>query len=168
MAFSLDEALAHELQKLTGLEIRFVSSHDDAVMSSYSTMTSSVLEMDAESGGQRQESEGYLTTVIAGLDQADYRVSAQLASPMAETLASFDLLKRELLIITLIAYWRLRCWRYICRAVSLGRLLCWLKPLHGSAAATIPGRSGLSVTMSLAYWLSALTLCDRASPSAKT
>ena len=103
MAFSLDEALAHELQKLTGLEIRFVSSHDDAVMSSYSTMTSSVLEMDAESGGQMQESEGYLTTVIALLDQADYRVSAQLASPMAETLASFDLLKRELLIITLIA-----------------------------------------------------------------
>ncbi|MEL0169147.1 MAG: EAL domain-containing protein [Pseudomonadaceae bacterium] len=103
MAFSLDETLARELQKLTGLEIRFVSSHGGDVMTSFSTLTESVLEMGAADGGKTLETGGYLTTVISLLEQAEYRVVAQLASPLSDTLASFDLLKRELLIITLIA-----------------------------------------------------------------
>ena len=103
MAFSLDEELALELQKLTGLEIRFVSSHAGNVMTSFSTLTDSALEMRAADDGDMVETEGYLTTVFTLLEQSEYRVEAQLASPLSETLASFDLLKRELLIITLVA-----------------------------------------------------------------
>ncbi|MED5490706.1 MAG: EAL domain-containing protein [Pseudomonadota bacterium] len=103
MAFSLDEELARELQALTGLEIRFVSSHVGNVMTSFSTLTDTMLEMRAAEGGQAVETEGYLTTVFTLLEQSGYRVEAQLASPLSETLASFDLLKRELLIITLVA-----------------------------------------------------------------
>ncbi|MEH6565535.1 MAG: EAL domain-containing protein [Halopseudomonas sp.] len=103
MAFSLDEALAREMQKLTGLEIRFVSSRDDNVMSSFSTSPYAQNDMDLHEGTQTLEGEGYLTTVISLLDQQPYKVAAQLASPLSETLASFDVLKRELLIITLVA-----------------------------------------------------------------
>lgn len=103
MMFSLDSTLARELQKLTGLEIRFVSSRDDEVMSAFSTSPYAQHDMDLQEGTRMLEGEGYLTTLIHLLDQPPYSVSAQLASPLSEALASFDDLKRELLIITLIA-----------------------------------------------------------------
>ncbi|SDS13221.1 EAL domain, c-di-GMP-specific phosphodiesterase class I (or its enzymatically inactive variant) [Halopseudomonas sabulinigri] len=103
MVFSLDAALARELQKLTGLEIRFISSRDEEIMSTYSTSPYAQQDMDLQEGTRTLEGEGYLTTVITLLDQAPYSVSAQLASPLSEALASFDDLKRELLIITLVA-----------------------------------------------------------------
>lgn len=103
MAFSLDAALAREMQKLTGLEIRFVSSRDKEVMSTFSTTPYAQQDMSLQQGTQRLEREGYLTTAITLLDQAPYSVVAQMASPLSDALASFDDLKRELLIITLIA-----------------------------------------------------------------
>lgn len=103
MAFGLDSTLAREMQKLTGLEIRFISSRDDEVMSTFSTTPYAQEDMTLQQGTQRLEGEGYLTTAISLLDQQPYSVVAQMASPLSEALASFDDLKRELMIITLIA-----------------------------------------------------------------
>jgi len=103
MAFALDAALANELQKITGLEIRFVSRRDQEVMSAFSTMPFAQQNMSMQEGTQQFADERYLTIPITLLDQAPYSVVAQLASPLSEALASFDDLKRELMIITLIA-----------------------------------------------------------------
>lgn len=103
MAFGLDSTVAREMQKLTGLEIRFISSRDDEVMSTFSTTPYAQEDMTLQQGTQRLEGEGYLTTAISLLDQQPYSVVAQMASPLSEALASFDDLKRELMIITLIA-----------------------------------------------------------------
>lgn len=103
MAFALDSTLAREMQTLTGLEIRFISSRDNEVMSTFSTTPYAEEQMTLQQGTQRLEGEGYLNTAISLLDQQPYSVVAQMASPLSEVLASFDDLKRELMVITLIA-----------------------------------------------------------------
>ncbi|MGI3131144.1 putative bifunctional diguanylate cyclase/phosphodiesterase [Halopseudomonas pachastrellae] len=106
MAFRLDQTLADELRELTGLDIRFVSSQDGKVVHSLSTLP-------ALQGGPVEQSSGNQTLSLGGeryqsvqltlLQQTPYAVQVQLVSPLRDLLASFTALKRELLLITLVA-----------------------------------------------------------------
>lgn len=104
MAFRLDEALALEMQKLTGLQVSFVTSLDSQVLYRISTLGDTYEPIPNESNNALTiEDESYLGLRNILLEQQGYQVSAELLSPRSEALAIFDLLKQELAIITLIA-----------------------------------------------------------------
>ena len=106
MAFGLDQELAEEMRTLTGLEVSFVTSRAGQALDRVGTLTVSdgLAAMEAPASGQADVyGEIYLATRITLLDQEGYRIKAQLLSPLEEALAIFDILKRELVLITLIA-----------------------------------------------------------------
>ena len=106
MAFRLDQTLADELRELTGLDIRFVSSQDGKVVHSLSTLPALQGAPVEQSSGNQTLSLGgerYQSVQLTLLQQTPYAVQVQLVSPLRDLLASFTALKRELLLITLIA-----------------------------------------------------------------
>ena len=106
MAFRLDQALADELRELTGLDIRFVSSHNGQVQDALSTLPAAQ-QWPAGPVQNKQtlnlDGERYQLVQLTLLEQAPYAVQVQLISPLRDLLASFTALKRELLLITLAA-----------------------------------------------------------------
>lgn len=106
MAFRLTRELAEEMRSLTGLEVSFITSQGDEVLDRVGTlpMGDAITALETpESAIVNVGGEVYLATRITLLQQDGLRVKAQLLSPLADALAIFDLLKRELLLITLIA-----------------------------------------------------------------
>ena len=106
MAFRLDQTLADELRELTGLDIRFVSSQDGKVVHSLSTLPALQGAPVEQSSGNQTLSLGgerYQSVQLTLLQQTPYAVQVQLVSPLRDLLASFTALKRELLLITLVA-----------------------------------------------------------------
>ena len=116
MAFHLDAALAEEMKRLSGLEVSFITLQDDQRLDWASTLETADDMPDIGSGApsgmpasdrgmaKKEMAEGeFLSTQIVLLDQDSYRIKAELLSPLGEALAAFDELKRELLVITLIA-----------------------------------------------------------------
>lgn len=105
MAFRLNQALAEEMRRLTGLEVSFVTSQAGNTLERVGT-----LGMGGGDGLEAPASalvdvagEVFLATRITLLEQQEYSIRAQLLSPLEDALAIFDPLKRELLLITLIA-----------------------------------------------------------------
>ncbi|MFN3579909.1 MAG: putative bifunctional diguanylate cyclase/phosphodiesterase [Pseudomonas sp.] len=108
MAFRLNAELATEMQRLTGLEVSFVTLSEGRVVDQVSThgdyqAVGDELQRLASQSIVSLENQSYLSTRMLLLEQEDYQVKAELMSPLSESLAVFDLLKRELVIITLIA-----------------------------------------------------------------
>ena len=106
MAFGLDQALTEEMRTLTGLEVSFVTSRQGSMLNRVGTLPAADGVEAAEapdSGLAEVDREVYLATRITLLEQEGFRIKAQLLSPLEDALAIFDILKRELVLITLIA-----------------------------------------------------------------
>lgn len=106
MAFRLNRELAEEMRRLTGLEVSFVTSRTGAIVDRVGTLHISGEVDGLETPGSalaRVDEEVYLATRITLLEQQGYSIRAQLLSPLEGALRIFDPLKRELLLITLIA-----------------------------------------------------------------
>lgn len=106
MAFRLDQDLAEEMRRLTRLQISFVTDQASRILDRVGTLQQSreVVGLEAPDSALLEiAQEAFLATRITLLEQQDYSVRVQLMSPLEEALATFDLLKRELLLITLIA-----------------------------------------------------------------
>lgn len=146
MAFALDQRLAEEMKRLSGLDVSFVTQLAGQPLAHSTTLAS-------PSPGQEPGADGvaavlpdrrYLSTDIVLLAQDDYQVKAQLHSPLGAALAAFDELKRKLLVITLIA-------------LGLSSLLAWV--MAGSLASPVRllaqaarriGQGNYATTVSLA------------------
>ena len=106
MAFRLDAELAEEMKHLSGLEVSFVAMRDGQPLDRVSTLASYDSSMDNGGAGlsvQQVAKDAFLSTRIVLLEQDGYRVKAELLSSLSEALAVFDELKRQLIIITLVA-----------------------------------------------------------------
>jgi len=106
MAFRLNQELAEEMRRLTGLEVSFVTQQGGKTLDRVGTLQLADDDQSLEAPASSLldlEQENFLATRITLLEQQDYNIRAQLMSPLAEAIAIFDMLKRELLVITLIA-----------------------------------------------------------------
>lgn len=106
MAFGLNQELAEEMRTLTGLEVSFVTSLGGATLDRVGTLpvADGVEAQETPASGLAEVgSKVYLATRITLLEQQGFRIKAQLLSPLEDALAIFDILKRELVLITLIA-----------------------------------------------------------------
>lgn len=106
MAFGLDASLATEMQRLTGLAVEFSVDRNGQPVSAVSTFDSGSAPMaDAGRATTHLDIQGdeYLATRLTLLDTDGLQVATQLYSPMERALAVFDGLKRNLLLITLVA-----------------------------------------------------------------
>ncbi|UAW99371.1 EAL domain-containing protein [Halopseudomonas nanhaiensis] len=101
MAFALDDEVAAEMERLTGLAVRFATFRGGELLSSVATpaapLADEVTQADVE------VSDDYLTTRVTLLDAGGLTVTSSLYSPLDQALAMFDVLKRNLLLITLAA-----------------------------------------------------------------
>lgn len=104
LAFALDAELATDMRALTGLEVSFVTREQDQVVDQVATLRDFAPARAEDAAAMRVlAGEYYLTTRLDLLDEAPWAVYAEMLSPLREALAIFDVLKRELWLIALVA-----------------------------------------------------------------
>ncbi len=104
LAFALDAELAADMRTLTGLEVSFVTREQHQVVDQVATLTDFVPASEQHGEAMRVlGGEQYITTRLELLSEAPWAVYAEMLSPLREALAIFDVLKRELWLIALLA-----------------------------------------------------------------
>ncbi|TVP92889.1 MAG: EAL domain-containing protein [Pseudomonadaceae bacterium] len=104
LAFALDAELAADMRTLTGLEVSFITRQLDQVVDQVATLDDFAPASEADSEAMRVlAGEHYLTTRLVLLTEPPWTVYTELLSPLREALAIFDVLKRELWLIAVLA-----------------------------------------------------------------
>ena len=116
MGFLIDDEDARDLQRLTGLQVSFISRHPDAVWKLEGSTLPMALRpdlIDAVTGHRVDRSGGATTLALDGEDfmtlvstestSGDGRVIAVLQRPLSEALKPFNRLQEQLLSISLFA-----------------------------------------------------------------
>ncbi|MCL5041650.1 MAG: EAL domain-containing protein [Gammaproteobacteria bacterium] len=104
LAFALDAELAADMRALTGLEVSFVTREQGHVVDQVATLRDFAPAAEADAAAMRMlAGEPYLTTRLYLLSEGPWRVYTELLSPLHEALAVFDVLKRELWLVALLA-----------------------------------------------------------------
>lgn len=105
MAFGLDEKLASEMKILTGLEVGFATLIEGQTRHGAATLAGFEPSGQGAAGGFNRQigDTEYLAIQLLLLDEPDHRVMVELLSPLSAALGVFDGLKRELVLITVLA-----------------------------------------------------------------
>ena len=105
MAFELNSELATEMKQLTGLDVSFLTIRSPVRLAVTSTLENylGLAEIQTDIISKTIMGAEFLSVQIPLLQQDEYLVTAELLSPLDEALAMFDMLKRELILITLVA-----------------------------------------------------------------
>lgn len=121
LAFALDAELAADMRTLTGLEVSFVTRQQDQVVDQVATLREFIPASEQGADAMRLlAGEQYLTTQLVLLAEDPWTVYAEMLSPLREALAIFDVLKRELWLIALLAL-VISCTAAVLLAGSLSR-----------------------------------------------